>query len=344
MGNRIGRQELQVFVPCNHAVATVTYEIRTGAASHQREVRQYDECGHRQWTSLGQFDANGSNVTVTLADNASRQHHARHGLFWASFGVDAIRARCVASCDTERPPSTPTGLSITTSPHSNGSVLISLEWEAPEGPRADSYRIVYSLGDRHWSFDSRTNSHQVQATQDLTFGVAVSALNDAGESGAVRATVSTLLEAEPVPENPPSGDRVSLADPSDYEYGFDGCPMWPGDQWGMVQRQCTSYVAWRLHDAGIPFHNTRYNNNGAGQLPWSCTGWCGHKWGHAAQWDEAARAVGIAVDQEPRRGAVAQWTNTSTGHVAYVERVEDSGNTIVVSDSNGREIAAFALR
>ncbi|WP_419931461.1 CHAP domain-containing protein [Candidatus Poriferisodalis sp.] len=329
MGARIGRQELQVYVPCNHATATVTYEIQIGASSHRSEVAQLHECGQNQWTSLGEFDANGNNVTVVLADNASQHHWAQNGLVWSSIGVDAIRARCASSCGIDGRPLPPTGLSVATAPHSLDRVRVTLEWDAAVGPPVDSYRIVYSLGFLSWPFESRTTSHSVHAPVHRTYEIAVIAVNSAGESDAVRTSVTTTLEPAPMP----SGDRISSADPHDYEYGFGWCPD-AADRWNMVQRQCTSYVAWRLNDAGIPFHNT-YDNNGAGQLPWSCTTWCGRKWGNAAQWADAARAVDIAVDQQPRRGSVAQWTTTAFGHVAYVERVEDDGNTIVISDSNG---------
>ncbi len=549
MGQRVGRQEVQAFIPCNHAVATVTYEIRAGSASYRSEVRQFDECGHRAWTSLGRFETDGQTVTITLADNASRQHHDRDGYFWSSFGADAIRMRCVSRCGNEaRTPSVPTGLSYSVEPYEAQAnrVLITLEWQAATSPAANEYHIAYSRGAQSWTFTSPTSRHQVIAPPDVNYNIAVSARNSAGTSRAARTTVSTSPREAPSqsfwndvgnpsvgqsrlldlyreaadlqcssgpiqwnhiasvamqesthgqtqhrtsdvlppstgneefdvrpqitprgsvrgpmqiqpsvweqdiwgsgggfrakvppglratgygtnqafpdinnmkaaahgaaaflchlagiageeggvghgtelvdpamcafafyysgpgkcveklhrtndPNNPtirdyaeevqarsqryigagtvtvgqhPSGARVSDADPQDYPHGFGGCVS-DADSWNMVQRQCTSYVAWRLNDAGIPFHNTSYDNNGSGLLPHSCTSWCGHKWGHAAQWDEAALAVGIAVDGNPSRGAVAQWTGSLYGHVAYVERVSNNGDTIVISDSNG---------
>ena len=198
MGRRVGRQEVQVFVPCNHAVATVTYEIRTGSTKHYREVRQYDECGHRAWTSLGQFDADGQTITITLADNSSRQDHHRDGFFWSSFGVDAMRMRCVSRCGgAALAPLTPTGLTYSVKPDPGRAdrVRITMEWQA--SPAANEYRIVYAYGGREWPFSSPTNRHEVIAPSDLIYGVSVSALNSTGSSPAVRTTVSTSRRRAP---------------------------------------------------------------------------------------------------------------------------------------------------
>ncbi len=78
----------------------------------------------------------------------------------------------------------------------------------------------------------------------------------------------------------------------------------------------TSFVAWRLNAVNFAgadelFHN-RYRIGTQ------------DKWGDPADWDDAARALGITVDQHPAQGAVAQrerGSNTAYGSVAYVEEV-----------------------
>ena len=325
-----GRYELQTFVPCWDAVASVTYQIVIGSDHHSREVTQASECGAQSWTTLGQYDIGGHSVTVTLADNASRQHINRDGPRSSRIGVDAMRIRCVADCDADRP-ETPTNLITEILPYGSNKVTLKLDWSRGSQQGDLSYRIAYSLGGKTWRFQSSTSDHQVIARADRRYEVNISSVNSEGESLPLRTRVVTTLNQGPQ-KHPEPYDKVSSANPRDYPYAGQGC-IYSGDPWGMFIGQCTSYVAWRLNDAGVPFHNTQFDNNGAGQLPYTCTGWCGHKWGHAEHWDDAAHAVGIEVNQVPHVGSVAHWNNR-LGHVAYVEYVSDDGREIVVSESN----------
>jgi surface antigen len=89
------------------------------------------------------------------------------------------------------------------------------------------------------------------------------------------------------------------------------------DPWNFYNRECTSFVAWRLnHDAGIAFHN------------W----YKGHHWGDAAIWKQAAVDSGVPVDGTPRVGAIAWWAKgspgSSRGHVAWVSAVGSSSITV----------------
>ena len=89
------------------------------------------------------------------------------------------------------------------------------------------------------------------------------------------------------------------------------------DPWNFYNRECTSFVAWRLnHDVGIAFHN------------W----YQGHHWGDAAIWKRAALDSGVPVDGVAQRGAIAWWAQgspgSSSGHVAWVIGVTSSSITI----------------
>ena len=89
------------------------------------------------------------------------------------------------------------------------------------------------------------------------------------------------------------------------------------DPWNFYNRECTSFVAWRLnHDAGIAFHN------------W----YKGHHWGDAAIWKQAALDSGVPVDGTPKIGAIAWWAKGSAGstpgHVAWVAAVDSSSITV----------------
>ncbi|MEV7321247.1 CHAP domain-containing protein [Streptomyces sp. NPDC093970] len=88
------------------------------------------------------------------------------------------------------------------------------------------------------------------------------------------------------------------------------------DPWGFYNRECTSFVAWRLNnDNGVPFKNQ------------ASTG----IYGNATTWKDRATAEGIAVDNTPTVGAVAWY---SFGHVAWVESVSSDGKSVTVEDYN----------
>lgn len=86
------------------------------------------------------------------------------------------------------------------------------------------------------------------------------------------------------------------------------------DSWGMFNRECVSYTAWKVASTG------RY-------MPY----WGGS--GNANQWPGDARAAGIPVSGTPRPGdiAIAFWG--SFGHAMYVDSVNSDG-TINISQYN----------
>ncbi len=92
------------------------------------------------------------------------------------------------------------------------------------------------------------------------------------------------------------------------------------DSWGMYNRECVSYTAWKVHESGR-------------HMPY----WGGV--GNANQWDENAVRAGIPVDTTPRAGDVAIKNSGFYGHAMYVESVNGDG-TINISqynaDWNGR--------
>ncbi|MFL6001571.1 MAG: hypothetical protein ACJ72P_02075, partial [Nocardioides sp.] len=93
---------------------------------------------------------------------------------------------------------------------------------------------------------------------------------------------------EPPPPPPPVLDPVSghLYDPRGPRptcarrvWSINGSI---GDSWGFVLRNCTSFVAWRLHERnGMAGFGNHFG---------------GSHWGNAADWDDAARGLGYRVD------------------------------------------------
>lgn len=95
------------------------------------------------------------------------------------------------------------------------------------------------------------------------------------------------------------------------------------DTWGMYNRECVSYTAWKVAASG------RY-------MPY----WGGI--GNAKQWPDNARAAGIPVDYSPRVGDVAISTRGEYGHSMYVEAVNSDG-TLTVSQYNAAWDGNFSI-
>ena len=85
------------------------------------------------------------------------------------------------------------------------------------------------------------------------------------------------------------------------------------DPWGMFNRECVSYTAWKV-----------YQNYG--YMPY----WGGS--GNANEWPGNARAAGIPTGSTPRVGSVAIMTTGFYGHAMWVEAV--NGSMIYVSQYN----------
>lgn len=86
------------------------------------------------------------------------------------------------------------------------------------------------------------------------------------------------------------------------------------DPWGMYNRECVSYTAWKV-----------YQKNG--HMPY----WGGV--GNANQWPGNARAAGIPTGSTPRAKSVGVISAGAYGHVVWVESVNGDG-TINISQYN----------
>lgn len=130
------------------------------------------------------------------------------------------------------------------------------------------------------------------------------------------------LRAEQAAANAAASSRYSVANLTS---GGSGCGGYPAvwcyagqdtlvDNWGMYNRECVSYTAWKVAASG------RY-------MPY----WGGR--GNANEWPSSARADGIATGSTPQVGSVAIMYVGYYGHAMYVERINSNG-TIHVSQFN----------
>ncbi|MFC4077509.1 CHAP domain-containing protein [Salinithrix halophila] len=117
-------------------------------------------------------------------------------------------------------------------------------------------------------------------------------------------------------------NKLSLVDATLYPFKFASTVG--VDAWGFYNRQCTSFVAWRMNQHGKRFANTMG----------------GGRWGNATNWDNNARRLGYRVNRTPRVGAIAQWDAGNQtggfGHVAYVTAVKGSSVTVEEYNYNTR--------
>lgn len=97
------------------------------------------------------------------------------------------------------------------------------------------------------------------------------------------------------------------------------------DPWRFYNRECTSFVAWRMNSAnGVAFSNFMD----------------GGRFGSAYNWDDNARALGFTVNTIPARGAIAE--SDKEGHVAWVAAV--GNGTVTIEDYNYSSPGGYGTR
>lgn len=102
------------------------------------------------------------------------------------------------------------------------------------------------------------------------------------------------------------------------------------DAWGMYNRECVSYTAFKVHQDYLAGRNSRDMPNWGGI-------------GNANQWDDNAYAYGIPVDNNPTPGAIAVSNSGFYGHVMYVESVNGDG-TFNLSQYNASLDGRYSTR
>jgi surface antigen/peptidoglycan hydrolase CwlO-like protein len=161
---------------------------------------------------------------------------------------------------------------------------------------------------------SQLASDQAQQSNMLAFTEGQKATYDQ-QIKANNSQISSL-RAQQAAANRRLGGSVVAGDP-----GHGGYPSYLDnayqdtlvDPWGMYNRECVSYTAWKVEQA-------------YGNMPY----WGGA--GNANQWPGDARASNIPTGSIPKVGSVAISTSGFYGHAMWVEAV--SGSMIYVSQYN----------
>lgn len=87
------------------------------------------------------------------------------------------------------------------------------------------------------------------------------------------------------------------------------------DPWGMYNRECVSYTAWKVYQA-------------YGNMPY----WGGR--GNANQWVSNANRAGIPTGSTPKVGSVGAYSGGRWGHVVWIEKVSEDKSMVYISQYN----------
>lgn len=109
-----------------------------------------------------------------------------------------------------------------------------------------------------------------------------------------RAAAPRTVAAPTAPTAKPAAPKPVAPKPAPVRSGRDDYPYRTAttnsyDDWGFTKRQCVSFAAWRLAQAGRALDNRADG------------------WGSASNWDDTARRLGKAVTTRPAVGTVAHW-------------------------------------
>lgn len=168
-----------------------------------------------------------------------------------------------------------------------------------------------------------TQLGETQAQQNAMLAYTVDQKNQFNAQIKANNTAIADLRAQQAAANRRLGGKASAGDPrrGGYPAYLDNAPQDSlVDPWGMYNRECVSYTAWRVYD--------RF-----GHMPY----WGGH--GNANQWPANARADGIPTGSTPKVHSVAVSMAGYYGHVMWVEEVYSNGYIRVSQynyDLNGR--------
>jgi surface antigen len=150
----------------------------------------------------------------------------------------------------------------------------------------------------------------------------------------------------PRPAAAPAPAPVTTQPSGSDDYPYRNATTNASDPWGFTERQCVSFVAWRLAQHGHALNNSQQN------------------WGSALTWDDTARRLGYAVSTTARVGTVAQWNAGESspyyspgsatanghfaaggyGHVGWVKAVYADGSALVEQYNMGGDRSYSVMR
>ena len=208
MGSRVGRQQINVYVPKRNATATVKYRIyKSSGLIAQPTLNQQQAYG---WYNLGTYDFDDGTVSIVVNDNEAFPHYDNCSIkAYCKVGVDAIRMKCVSRCTTATFPETPRGLNAVV----GGAGELVVRWMPPSGNGGSpllGYEMTYYIdpdganNPRTLQLGSGVMSYTLTGLVDDTkYLIGLAAVNSVGTGlGAVTtATTGSTVTAPDRPRN-----------------------------------------------------------------------------------------------------------------------------------------------
>ena len=206
MGSRVGRQQINVYVPKRNATATVKYRIyKSGSLIAQPTLNQQQAYG---WYNLGTYNFDDGTVSIVVNDNEAFPHYDNcSNKSYCKIGIDALRMKCVSNCTTATLPETPRGLYAV----AGGAGELVVRWSAPSddgGSALLGYSMIYYINSGNGN-DSRTiqlgssaNSYTLTGlNNNTTYLIGLAAFNSVG-TGLNAVTTATTGAAVTAPDRP----------------------------------------------------------------------------------------------------------------------------------------------
>jgi len=162
--------------------------------------------------------------------------------------------------------------------------------------------------------------NSAQATQANLLNYNQSQQADYNAKIASNASQIAQLRAEQAAENSKLGNGLFATGNCGGGYPTQATSPWGGywgcnypqdntvDNWGMYNRECVSYTAFKVYQT---------------------FGYNATDWGNAIQWPGSARQSGLSVNSTPSAHSVAIWNVGAFGHAMWVEAVNSDGSILV---------------
>lgn len=294
----------------NSAAQSTVSGLQSQAASYQDAINQIQ----------GQIDS----LQGSINDNLARQTSLQQQIVAAQAEIDHERAVLAVDVKAMYVDGTPSTLEVlATSKNMSEFVDKQIYRTAIQNKLQDTLQKIAALQKQLQTQKTQIEqlikeqqAQQAQLDSDRATQASLLNYNQAQQAAynaqiqANNSKVAQLQAAQAAANRALSGGGITAGDPghggypASYDNAYKDTVV---DRWGMLNRECVSYTAWKVYQA-------------YGHMP----NWGGY--GNANQWPGNARAAGIPTGSTPRARSVAIWNVGYYGHAMWVEAVNSDGS------------------